>query len=155
MKKYITSCFVVLLVMTASSVSAAQPTQLSSEAKTALIKELTIKLNELIVSLNALLAGQDARIKSEVSNSRVNAELYYTINQKIGYTGACKDITTRIKESLTRTKSTEILASLTMSCFDSKENYALSIKTSKAYACADSTGFSGTSTKAVTSTVCR
>lgn len=155
MKKYIIASFVVLLMTTAMPVSATATTQISTEAKAALIKELTIKLNELVISLNALLAGQDARIKSEVSNSRVSAEIYYTINQKTGFTGACKDVQNRIINSLTSSKATDILKTLDMSCFDSKDYYAVSIKISKGYACADSTGFSGTSTKAVTGTVCR
>ena len=155
MKKYIIFSLMVVMLAATTPVIAAQPVQLNAEAKAALIKELTLKLNKLIISLNALLAGQDMRIKIEVSNSRVNAELYYTSNQSQGYSGACIDIKNRINKSLIASNATGILKSLQMSCFDSKDNYALSIKTSKEYACADSSGFSGTTTKAVTGTACR
>jgi hypothetical protein len=155
MKKYIVVFLMAVMVTTATPAIAVQPVELNAEAKAALIKELTLKLNELIISLNALLAGQDARIKSEVSSSRVNAEIYYTKNPTKGYVGACTDIKNRINESLTSTKATGILKTLDMSCFDTKDNYALSIKTSKEYACADSTGFWGTTTQAVTGTACK
>ena len=145
----------VVMVTTTTPVIAAQPVQLNAEARVALIKELTLKLNELIISLNALLAGQDMRIKIEVSNSRVNAELYYTMNPAQGYKGSCIDIKNRINKSLIASNATGILKTLDMSCFDSKGSYALSIKSSKSYSCADSTGFSGTTTKAVTGTACR
>lgn len=140
MKKYILLGLMAIMVTTTTPVVAAQPVQMNAEAKAALIKELTLKLNELIIELNALVAGQDARIKSEVSNSRVSAEIYYTIDSQRGYAGACKDVTKRIYDSLALTKSNLIPKSTNVSCFDSKENYALSIKTSKGYSCADSTG---------------
>ena len=155
MKKFIIFGLIAVAMTVTTPVIAAQPVQLNAEAKAALIKELTLKLNELIITLNALLAGQDMRIKIEVSNSRVNAELYYTINPTQGYKGACVDIKNRINKSLTASNAAGILKSVHMSCFDSKDNYAMSIKTSKEYACADSTGFSGTTTKAVTGTACK
>lgn len=140
MKKYILFGLVTVVLFATTPVIAAQPVQLTAEAKAALIKELTLKLNELIISLNALLAGQDMRIKTEVSTSRVNAELYYTLNPQQGYVGACTDIKKRIYDSLTATKASEILKKLDISCFDNKNSYALSIKNSKGYSCADSTG---------------
>lgn len=154
MKKYIVFSLMIIMIVTTTPVMAAEPTQLSPEAKAILIKELTLKLNELIISLNALLAGQDARIKAEVSNSRVNAELYYTLNPNRGYTGACTDVQNRVRNSLTKSNASGVLNTLDMRCFDSKVNYALSIKKSTGYACADSTGFSGSTTKAVTTTLC-
>ena len=105
MKKYILLGLMAIMVTTTTPVVAAQPVQMNAEAKAALIKELTLKLNELIIELNALVAGQDARIKSEVSNSRVSAEIYYTIDSQRGYAGACKDVTKRIYDSLALTKS--------------------------------------------------
>ena len=155
MKKYIIFGLMVTAMATTTPVIAAQPVQLNAEAKATLIKELTLKLNELIMALNAILAGQDMRIKIEVSNSQVNAELYYTINPAQGYKGACIDIKNRINKSLIASNATGILKSLQISCFDSKDNYALSIKTSKEYVCADSTGFSGTTINAVTGTACK
>ncbi len=140
MKKYILLGLMAIMVTTTAPVVAAQPVQLTAEAKAALIKELTLKLNELIISLNALLAGKDMRIKTEVSTSRVNAELYYTLDPRQGYMGACTDIKKRIYDSLTATKASEILKKLDISCFDSKNSYALSIRNSKGYSCADSTG---------------
>jgi hypothetical protein len=77
MKKYIVSSLMALLLATALPVSAAQPVQMNSEAKAALIKELTIKLNELIIQLNAILAEQDTYIKTRVINSLANAEIYF------------------------------------------------------------------------------
>ena len=155
MKKYIIFGLMVVMLGATTPGMAAQPVQLNSEAKAALIKELTLKLNELIMALNALLAGQDMRIKKEVSNSRVNAELYYTMNPAQGYKGSCIDIKNRINKSLVASNASGIPKTLDMSCFDSKGSYALSIKNSKSYSCADSTGFYGTTTKAVTGTACR
>ena len=154
MKKYILVCLLLVMIANSTPVSAVQPAQLNAEAKAALIKELTLKLNELIISLNALLAGQDMRIKIEVSKSRANAELYYTLNQQRGYLGACTDIMARINSSLLATKSSMNLKSLDASCFDSKTKYALSMKTSKGYVCADSTGFSGEVWRGIVGTSC-
>ncbi len=140
MKKYITTCLVALLVMTASPASAAQPIQVSAEAKTALIKELTIKLNELIKELNVLIEKQDSVIRTEASTSLVSAEIFYTSNMNTGYVGACKDAIASINSS-TAVKNVGITFKPNqIQCFDSKNGYALSIKNSKGYSCADSTG---------------
>jgi hypothetical protein len=140
MKKYIITSFVALLIMTAFPVSTATATQINAEAKAALIKELTIKLNELVKELNVLIEKQDSVIRTEASTSLVSAEIFYTSNMNTGYVGACKDAIARIMSSTAVKNAGITFKPNQIQCFDSKNGYALSIKNSKGYSCADSTG---------------
>jgi hypothetical protein len=140
MKKYITSFLVVLLLIVALPTSAATTTQINAGAKAALIKELTIKLNELIKELNVLIEKQDSVIRTEASTSLVSAEIFYTSNMNTGYVGACKDAIGRIMSSIAVKNAGITFKPNQIQCFDSKNGYALSIKNSKGYSCADSTG---------------
>lgn len=130
----------VLLVVTTTPAQAAQPVQINAEAKAALIKELTLKLNELVKELNILIEKQDSVIRSEASTSMVSAEIFYTSNMSAGYVGACKDAIARITNSTAVKNAGITFKPNQIQCFDSKIGYALSIKNSKGYSCADSTG---------------
>ncbi len=140
MKKFITTSFVALLLIIAVPASATTATQINAEAKAMLIKELTIKLNELIKELNLLIEKQDFVIRSEASNSLVSAEIFYTSHMNTGYVGVCKDAIARITSSAAVKNADITFKSNQIQCFDSKNGYALSIKNSKSYSCADSTG---------------
>ncbi len=140
MKKYITASLIALLIMVAVPVNAAPTIPMTQEAKATLIKELTVILNGLIKELNTLIEKQDTVIRSEASNSLVSAELFYTLNMNTGYVGACKDAMARITSSTAVKNAGITFKPNQIQCFDSKNGYALSIKNSKGYSCADSTG---------------
>ena len=154
MKKYITTSLVALLLMTALPAHATQSMSINADAKAALIKELTIKLNELIKELSVLIEAQDKVIRMETSNSLVSAELFYTINMSTGYVGACKDAIARITSSTAVKNAGITFKTNQIQCFDSKNGYALSIKNSKGYSCADSSGTMKSTPSPVTGVVC-
>ena len=154
MKKYFIFSLLIILIGSTNHVVANQTPPLNAEAKATLIKELTIKLHALIKELNVILDKQDSVIRSEASNSLVSAELLYTTHMKTGYVGACKDALARIVNSSAVKKAGMTITGSRIACFDSKNSFALTIKNSKGYSCADSTGVMKTTMTPVVTTVC-
>ena len=125
----------------------------SADAKTVLIEKLMVQLQVLIQELNKILQQQDVVVRTEVSRAFVNAELFYLTNND-SFKGTCNDIVPRIINSSAAKKIGFVIRPATISCYDNASQYALSGKISNGYSCADSTGFVGTTTKALAGTVC-
>lgn len=154
MKKYFTVCVVMVCLVTSSLSTPVYAAGSNNDAKAMLIQQLTLKLNELIKELTIILVKQDNVIKGEVSMSRVNADLYFDLYQKNSYMGACVDMIDRIKNSIAVKKVGMTIKDSNIACFASSNNYALSIKTSKGYSCADSTGIMRDTTGPTIKTAC-
>lgn len=77
-------------------------------------------------------AGQDANVKANLSNLRVQGEVYYSTNEDNGYTGFCD--------------SFEVTSNMAVAeCDDSVEAYALSGDLEEGSYCVDSTGYAAKS----------
>ena len=103
----------------------------------------------VLASLNTARAkGADAAIKSNINNSRAQAELFYDSNSN-AYTGVCANTTTGIGQMKAGALSA---GSPAANCFDSATLWAMNaqLKTSTSYYCVDS---SGTATTTTTNTI--
>lgn len=142
MKKLLIFGFMIVMMFSFVPVTQAQTrtSSLGLEDRKILILQLTLKVQELVKELNVLLERQDTLIQREVSMSRVNAEIYFTMSPEVGFLGVCSDVVNRLTSSTLLKQEKINVSAENITCYDSKEKYVLSVKTSKGYSCADSTG---------------
>ena len=108
----------------------------------------------VLASLNTARGkGADAAIKSNLNNSRAQAELYYDANSN-SYAGVCAALASATPGGILGMKNGATSAgSAAVACFDSATNWAMSaqLKSNTAlYYCVDNSGKVGTAVTATT-----